>query len=566
MTSADADGVRRAGVRPCRSVRLRAAPCRRSPSVSAVAHGAAARHHPRPRRAAPRPGARRAASDRRRSRRPAARRRATSGSRALRRLPRDRRRAARSSRASRATRCMDQRNETFVPARAGHHDRHDRRFPEQRSHLPQRVLALEDARASISAATRAGHSKAVRFDSPGIVRVFCDIHSHMNAFILVFSHPFFAMTDADGRYRIDNVPPGTYNVVAWNEGRLVGPARGHRPRRRRRRARLLAAMTLLLLAAQPHLPRQRAAGGAVDRRRDLPRQRSASRARPRRRCSATSRATGALVDQLRTHARRDLHARWRALIADAPKLKAAVDTNDPPTVQDIVKRLPGAAQLEPAARHEHARAACWRRRRRRDAPVVAGDQPAVREALAGTRASSLLPQPDGILQLVTVPIAIGIDASRDPRHARASASCSTTRSPAQLKAITGSDIAFGMDGHVLADHAAARGSRGALGAAASAPTCRGASRSAARNTSRCRVRSPRPRRRRAGPAGPVALILRSRTEQLLLLQTHPHRPRRHRRRRGAAGDAPQLRGRAHDHASARGDHRRRCARSPPPAT
>ena len=59
---------------------------------------------------------------------------------------------------------------------------------------------------------------ASRFDRPGIVRVFCDIHSHMNAFILVFSHPFFGMTDADSRYRIENVPPGTYGVIAWNEG------------------------------------------------------------------------------------------------------------------------------------------------------------------------------------------------------------------------------------------------------------------------------------------------------------------------------------------------------------
>jgi hypothetical protein len=40
----------------------------------------------------------------------------------------------------------------------------------------------------------------------------------MNAFILVFTHPFFGMTDAGGRYRIDNVPPGTYGVIAWNEG------------------------------------------------------------------------------------------------------------------------------------------------------------------------------------------------------------------------------------------------------------------------------------------------------------------------------------------------------------
>jgi hypothetical protein len=40
----------------------------------------------------------------------------------------------------------------------------------------------------------------------------------MSAFILVFSHPFFAVTDPAGRYRIDNVPPGTYTLVAWNEG------------------------------------------------------------------------------------------------------------------------------------------------------------------------------------------------------------------------------------------------------------------------------------------------------------------------------------------------------------
>jgi hypothetical protein len=69
----------------------------------------------------------------------------------------------------------------------------------------------------------AGRSKSVRFDKPGIVRVFCDIHSHMNAFILVFSHPFFALTNAEGRYGIENVPPGSYNVIAWNEGIASDP-------------------------------------------------------------------------------------------------------------------------------------------------------------------------------------------------------------------------------------------------------------------------------------------------------------------------------------------------------
>jgi hypothetical protein len=63
----------------------------------------------------------------------------------------------------------------------------------------------------------AGKSKSVRFDTPGIIRVFCDIHSHMSAFILVFAHRYFAVTDDEGRYRIESVPPGTYTVFAWNE-------------------------------------------------------------------------------------------------------------------------------------------------------------------------------------------------------------------------------------------------------------------------------------------------------------------------------------------------------------
>ena len=71
-----------------------------------------------------------------------------------------------------------------------------------------------------------GHSKAVRFENPGIVRVFCDIHSHMSAFILVFAHRYFGVTDEDGRYRIDGVPPGTYTVVVWNE-----TVRGDPPKR-----------------------------------------------------------------------------------------------------------------------------------------------------------------------------------------------------------------------------------------------------------------------------------------------------------------------------------------------
>ena len=62
-----------------------------------------------------------------------------------------------------------------------------------------------------------GKSGTVVFDRPGIVSVFCDIHSHMSAYILVFNHPFFAVTDDEGRYSIPGVPAGTYPVAVWSE-------------------------------------------------------------------------------------------------------------------------------------------------------------------------------------------------------------------------------------------------------------------------------------------------------------------------------------------------------------
>ena len=74
------------------------------------------------------------------------------------------------------------------------------------------------------------------------MRVFCDIHSHMSAFILVFAHRYFAVTDDDGRYRLDNVPPGTYTVVAWNES---APPESRRVVDRRRRAATSSSTSLL---------------------------------------------------------------------------------------------------------------------------------------------------------------------------------------------------------------------------------------------------------------------------------------------------------------------------------
>ena len=45
----------------------------------------------------------------------------------------------------------------------------------------------------------------------------CDVHPWMKSFVSVFNHPYFAVTDDTGHYQIDNVPPGTYEVIAWQE-------------------------------------------------------------------------------------------------------------------------------------------------------------------------------------------------------------------------------------------------------------------------------------------------------------------------------------------------------------
>jgi hypothetical protein len=54
---------------------------------------------------------------------------------------------------------------------------------------------------------------------PGVYALRCDMHPGLNASLVVVDHPYVAgPTRIDGRYRIDDVPPGTHDVVCWHEG------------------------------------------------------------------------------------------------------------------------------------------------------------------------------------------------------------------------------------------------------------------------------------------------------------------------------------------------------------
>jgi plastocyanin len=59
-------------------------------------------------------------------------------------------------------------------------------------------------------------SRSHTFDHPGIVRVYCNIHPQMSAFVVVRDNPFWAQATRDGRFSITGVPPGTWVVKAWH--------------------------------------------------------------------------------------------------------------------------------------------------------------------------------------------------------------------------------------------------------------------------------------------------------------------------------------------------------------
>lgn len=63
---------------------------------------------------------------------------------------------------------------------------------------------------------RKGSGKTHKFEAPGVVNVYCNIHPNMSAVVHVMSTPYYGFADANGNYSFD-VPAGKYRVTAWNE-------------------------------------------------------------------------------------------------------------------------------------------------------------------------------------------------------------------------------------------------------------------------------------------------------------------------------------------------------------
>lgn len=62
-----------------------------------------------------------------------------------------------------------------------------------------------------------GQARSYTFNKLGVVELLCNLHSEMSAYILVLGNPYFAKTEKDGKFQIENVPAGEYNLSCWHE-------------------------------------------------------------------------------------------------------------------------------------------------------------------------------------------------------------------------------------------------------------------------------------------------------------------------------------------------------------
>ena len=197
------------------------------------------------------------------------------------------------------------------------------------------------------------------------------------------------------------------------------------------------------------------------------------------------------------------------LIADLPKLKAAVDTNESKTVQPLAqeyRELVRSDLFAVANRSGEVLVALGR-----PAGAIA-DLSAVRAALAGRESTTFRSQPDGVLEMVTVPIGMEREGPPEVQGALSLGFVLDDGLAAQFKRVTAGEVAFAADGTVRASslpRAADAALAGVLG--------RGDVRSVRLGENEY-VALSRPLAPE-GERGPVAIVVRSRTERLLFLRT-----------------------------------------------
>ncbi len=110
---------------------------------------------------------------------------------------------------------LAQRDQSFVPRVVSVAVGTDVEFPNQDPIYHNVFSVSPPARFDLGKYPR-GQSRRVRMTKPGLVKVFCDIHSDMAAFVVVLPNRAFVRPSEDGTYRLPELPPGRYTLTWWH--------------------------------------------------------------------------------------------------------------------------------------------------------------------------------------------------------------------------------------------------------------------------------------------------------------------------------------------------------------
>lgn len=110
---------------------------------------------------------------------------------------------------------MDQRRRTFIPHVMVVQLGTTIEFPNNDT-VYHNVFSYREGKKFDLGLYPVGTTRREVMSKPGLVRLFCNIHSNMSAYIWVIENPYFSQTGEDGVFHLRSVPPGSYTVRFWH--------------------------------------------------------------------------------------------------------------------------------------------------------------------------------------------------------------------------------------------------------------------------------------------------------------------------------------------------------------
>lgn len=111
---------------------------------------------------------------------------------------------------------IDQRDQAFVPAVTVVQAGTEIAFPNNDA-TSHHVYSFSRPNAFELPLYKGDLHRPVRFNSPGIATLGCNIHDFMVGYVVVVDTPWFGQTNRDGSLVLDHLPPGRYQVTAWSQ-------------------------------------------------------------------------------------------------------------------------------------------------------------------------------------------------------------------------------------------------------------------------------------------------------------------------------------------------------------